>query len=194
MVPPPSTPHTPASSRFAPYRIALQSISARTRTPLPSLIFSFAILHELTAVLPLFAIFFGARQLGVGERIVSTVTHATEGGEDNAVKQKGREWVREGEMWAERVGRRYGVFGYEKRVGPKDSASFGEAESVRADGGALSPRLAGDVANTIVAYGLTKALLPARIGVSLYFAPKFSRRVVEPIRGNVMRLFRRKSS
>ena len=149
--PPPS----PTSSRFAPYRAALQSISTRTRTPLPSLVVSFAILHELTAVLPLFAIFFGARQLGVGERVVSTVAHAAESGQDNVLKQKGREWVQEGELWAERVGRRYGVFGYEKRVGPQGS-SLNEIKPVRTDGSALSPKLAGDVANAIVAYGLTK--------------------------------------
>ena len=149
--PPPS----PTSSRFAPYRAALQSISTRTRTPLPSLVVSFAVLHELTAVLPLFAIFFGARQLGVGERVVSTVSHAAESGQDNVLKQKGREWVQEGELWAERVGKRYGVFGYEKRVGPQDS-SLNEIKPVRTDGSALSPKLAGDVANAIVAYGLTK--------------------------------------
>lgn len=152
--PPPPTP------RFAPYRAALQSLSTRTRTPLPSLLLSFAILHELTAVAPLFAIFFSARQLGVGERVVSTVINVSEGGDDNVVKQKGREWVREGEAWAERVGRRYGVFGFEKRVrgGRDEEAAVSDitANEKRLEGGAVSPKLAGDVANAIVAYGLTK--------------------------------------
>jgi hypothetical protein len=207
-----STPRTPPpASRLAPYKQALHALSTRTGAPLPSLLLSFAILHEITAVAPLFALFFGARQLGVGEQLVSSVAAAaaSSGGqeEDSMVKQKSRQWVREGEQWAERVGRRYGVFGFEK-------GSKLQAQDVTT--GALSPKLAGDVANAVVAYGLTKvrsshghwyslivhsylirqlqALLPVRIGMSLYLTPWFSRRLVEPIRSNVMRIVRRNST
>jgi len=55
----------------------------------------------------------------------------------------------------------------------------------------VSRRIAGDVANA-VAYGITKALLPVRIGLSLYLAPGFSRSVVDPLASTVFRTFRRK--
>lgn len=68
--------------------------------------------------------------------------------------------MREGEAWAERVGRRYGVFGFEKRVrgGGRDeeAAVSDNTTTSERQGGAVSPKLAGDVANAIVAYGLTK--------------------------------------
>lgn len=137
----------PPPSRFAPYRQALQAISQRTGTALPSLVVSFAVLHELTAMVPLVGFFFGARALGVGERVVQAVaSDDTPGG---WAKEKCREWVDEGGLWAQRVGRRYGVFGYEKRVRGDD----GQAQEPSSD---LSARLAGDAANAILAYGLTK--------------------------------------
>ena len=114
--PPSST--TSAQTKFAPYKQALQSLSVRTGTPLPSLVVSFAVLHELTALLPLAGFFFGARALGLGERVVNAVqigTISESDSQDNWVKAKGREWLDEGSVWAQKVGRRYGVFGYEKR-------------------------------------------------------------------------------
>ncbi|KIO27779.1 hypothetical protein M407DRAFT_232170, partial [Tulasnella calospora MUT 4182] len=39
---------------------AFNKISPRTRTPLPSLVLSFAVLHEITPIFPLFGFFFGA--------------------------------------------------------------------------------------------------------------------------------------
>lgn len=53
----------------------------------------------------------------------------------------------EGERWAERVGRRYGIFGYHKSGNP----SVGSAPTVSI--------LAGDGANALVAYCLTKVCL-----------------------------------
>lgn len=142
-VPPKGSFGTP---RFAAYRDALNAISARTRTPLPSLVLSFAILHELTAIVPVVGFFFAARGLGVGERVVGAVTASGgERDEDSWVKGKGREWVDEGSQWVEKVGSRYGVFGFEKRT--KETA---------APRGDISSRIAGDAANAIVAYGLTK--------------------------------------
>lgn len=149
-----STPPTPPASRFAPYKQALQAISTRTGTALPSLVVSFAVLHELTAVLPVVGFFFGARALGIGERAVQSIT-STEGEKpDGWAKQKCREWVDEGGQWAQRVGRRYGVFGYEKRDRKVEGDQSADARS-SADGD-ISTRLAGDAANAILAYGLTK--------------------------------------
>lgn len=181
----PPPPSGPTSSRFAPYRQALQALSARTGTALPSLVVSFAIVHELTAVVPIAGFFFGARALGVGERVVQTITSAEDDG--SWAKEKCRAWVDEGGQWAQRVGRRYGMFGYVKRDrNAPDNQDTGEAE--------ISTRLAGDAANAVLAYGLTKVLLPVRIGLSLYLAPAFSRRVVDPLQRTVLRPFWRRSS
>ncbi|EMD33188.1 hypothetical protein CERSUDRAFT_160755 [Gelatoporia subvermispora B] len=190
--------HQPRPSRFAPYKDALAALSQRTRTPLPSLVVSFAIVHEITAFVPLAGFFFTARALGVGDNIANTFLssisepqdpadnaqntspYSAPGG-DGFLSARLRNWAQEGEAWAERVGRRYGMFGFEKHergAGPSTAAGN--------DG-----KLAGDVANAVVAYALTKALLPVRIGLSLYLSPAFSRGVVEPFRLSVLRIFRR---
>lgn len=153
-----STQGPTGNTRFAQYRQALQALSTRTGAPLPSLVLSFAILHEATAILPIAAFFLGARQLGVGERVVAAVTSTASEGEDNILKQKSRQWVHEGEQWAERVGRRYGLFGFEKGKRNETDALTPHSDGLLAQTGsrALSPHLAGDVANFVVAYGVTK--------------------------------------
>ncbi|OSX61693.1 hypothetical protein POSPLADRAFT_1145256 [Postia placenta MAD-698-R-SB12] len=180
----------PPSSRFAPYRQALNALAERTRTPLPSLVFSFAILHEITAIVPLIGFFYGARTLKAGDRLIASLPERIDDSEliapgEGWMAAKGREWWREGTSWAERVGRRYGIFGFEKRD---------HGEQV---GGPVKSAVAGgvsaDVANAVVAYCLTKASMPARVGVSLYLSPAFSRQVVEPVRRAVIRVFQRQS-
>ncbi|KAF8548995.1 hypothetical protein OG21DRAFT_1422053 [Imleria badia] len=161
------------------YRDALAAISKRTGSPLPSLIVSFAVLHELTAIVPLVGIFYAARGLHVGERVVNQFT-PNAGQPAGWVACQLSQWVDEGEKWAHRVGRRYGVFGFEKGV-----------PTNHGDGRHLSGKLAGDVANAVLAYGATKALLPVRIGLSLYLSPAFSRGIVEPIRRTIIRPFKR---
>ncbi|KAK7057557.1 hypothetical protein R3P38DRAFT_2598915 [Favolaschia claudopus] len=158
------------------YRDALAAVSARTGAPLPSLVVSFAVLHELTAIVPLVGIFYAARTLGVGERVVAALP--TEN--DNWIAQKCTTWIDDGQQWAARVGRRYGVFGFEK------NALDTQQQSLHTD------RVAGDVANAVVAYAATKALLPVRIGAALYLSPAFSRTVIEPTRRGFMRILRRK--
>ena len=170
MPPPPPVPHPPPSpstpprrpSRFAPYTQALTALSQRTRTPLPSLVVSFAVLHELTAIVPLAGFFFGARALGVGESVVNVIANSGQGSADGPsgwMREKGREWVDEGERWAERVGRRYGVFGYEKRDRSR-AVAVGDGDNnqieLRRQPGEMSTKVAGDVANAVVAYALTK--------------------------------------
>ncbi|OSC98394.1 hypothetical protein PYCCODRAFT_1439265 [Trametes coccinea BRFM310] len=190
---------TPKPSKFAPYREALATLSKRTRTPLPSLVISFAILHELTAILPVAGFFYGCRALGVGESIVRAVGQQqnqpeVSGGymaqyRDSWVGERVREWMVEGEVRAERVGRRYGWFGFEKGSTMGDSSP--EAQSAHAAFDLVSGRIAGDVANAVVAYALTKALLPLRIGASLWLSPPFSRTFVQPIGSAISRMFRR---
>jgi len=174
-----------------PYAQALTALSTRTRTPLPSLITSFAILHELTAIAPLVGFFFCARAGGVGERVVHAVRAHTGGpegeGSGDGIERgwaaiKAREWLDDGEKWAGRVGRRYGIWGFER------------GSTVDPSNQEVGAKIAGDVANAVLAYGLTKAILPVRIGLSLYLAPAFSRRAVEPIRQVLVRtLFRNRS-
>ena len=151
--------------RFAAYRQTLTAISTRTGTPLPSLILSFGILHELTAVVPLVGIFYGSRALGIGERVVSVIiedkiqdstnheTSTDDKSQPSWGKQKLKSWVEEGDRWAIRVGRRYGIFGYEKRM-PGTVDDIEEMTGV-------SGHIAGDVANAILAYGATKVRLEA---------------------------------
>lgn len=187
------------------YRATLAGISARTGTALPSLITSFAILHEATALAPLVVFFYAAKAAGVGERVVGAVRTADKRqAEDAWLRRKGEQWVDEGERWVGRVGRRYGIWGFEKGAHPP-------AYEERALEDAASRRIAGDVANAVLAYGVTKvpsarhhrcarstelcvvqALLPLRIGLSLYLAPAFARGVVDPLASSVLRTFRRK--
>ncbi|TFK74588.1 hypothetical protein BDN72DRAFT_759654 [Pluteus cervinus] len=182
------------SGKFSIYRTALQAVSARTGAPLPSLIVSFGILHEITAIAPLVGIFYAARAFGLGERIITTITPTQRtrdatGEVDGTLpwyQDKLKGWVEEGEGWAYRVGRRYGIFGYEKRAPGEPSTALSDMEP-----GVLSKRVAGDVANAVVAYAATKALIPVRVGVSLYLTPAFSRGVIEPIRHLIVRTFRR---
>ena len=160
-----SSTRQPSQSKFAPYRQALAAISQRTRTPLPSLVASFAILHELTAIVPVAGFFFSARALGVGEGIVKALaprpgddaraTGFTAQVRDSWVGERFKEWMVEGEARAERVGRRYGWFGFEKGSKPEllslEQLSTHSPESVL-----MSGKIAGDVANAVVAYALTK--------------------------------------
>ena len=137
------------------YKNALGSLAARTGTPLPSLIISFAVLHEITAIIPLAGIFFGAKYLGVGERLVefarvethTDATPSTQPSTTEWVQRKVGTWIDEGEVWAERVGRRYGFFGYPKT--PK-------GVKFESTGGERGPGVAGDVANAVFAYTATK--------------------------------------
>ncbi|EIN06571.1 hypothetical protein PUNSTDRAFT_90226 [Punctularia strigosozonata HHB-11173 SS5] len=188
--------------RFSPYKQALAALAARTGTPVSSLIVSFGILHELTAILPIAGFFYGARAFGVGDRLAdplrrleSEAGHARDAQISGGTEVKGaevavgdwatektREWVHDGGMWAERVGRRYGLFGFEKGSKPGEGPSLAQ----------VGPKIAGDVANVVIAYAATKALLPVRIGLSLYLTPAFARRIVDPIRSQLMSPFRRK--
>lgn len=153
------------TGKLARYKQALSAVSARTGTPLPSLILSFGILHELTAIVPVVGIFYSARAMGIGERVVSAVIdekQQSSGGRTQSdtytsndmyswTRQKMRTWVEEGDRWAIRVGRRYGIFGYDKRApGVVDDVE----EMVK-----TSNHIAGDVANAVFAYGATKVKL-----------------------------------
>lgn len=178
------------------YKDGLKSLSTKTGAPLGSLVVSFAVLHEITAVVPLIGIFYASKSLGVGERFVTTLVDSGHPSEGGLIREKCRLWVHEGEEWAEKVGRRYGIFGFPK------GTKF-ERDPLERTGN----RIAGDVANAVLAYGATKvnlhrvpskqcsslsqALVPIRLGLSFYLAPAFSRSIVEPVRKRITRLWRR---
>ncbi|KAL5479091.1 hypothetical protein ACEPAI_2379 [Sanghuangporus weigelae] len=191
--PPPNTSNkNAASSIVSRYRTTLAGISARTGTALPALITSFAILHEATAIVPLVGVFYTCRTFGVGERVVTYAREASSSSGTSAMRkeEEGGSWIRdaterwmsEGEQWTERVGRRYGIWGFQKGAPPSSSPSSTTTSGIN---------VAGDVANALVAYCATKALLPVRIGVSLYFSPAFARAVVVPFSRSVGRIFRK---
>jgi len=90
----------------------LQSQIAKLRARYPdsapaSLIGAFVILHEVTAVLPVIGFFylFEYTDLALGQRLVERFQHS---------KGTIHDWLQAAERKAERVGRRYGYFGYEK--------------------------------------------------------------------------------
>lgn len=140
----------------------------RTRYPhvdAPSLIASFLILHELTAIVPLFIGFVGLKQLGVGESMISW-TMKEVGDEAGAAGPswsgtKLRGWMKEGNEQADRIGRRYGILGFEKeskadREEMKRSIREGMVDATTSDGQALRVG-GGDVANLVASYLLVKA-------------------------------------
>ena len=125
---------------------------------------AFAILHEITAILPFGGIFFGARALGLGDKVVEMVQEVpnpspetgedgfqidTEGFKEEAgwVVTKMREYMDEGQTWTTRVGRRYGIWGHQKGENPLvEDGQHTEA---------IKHRIAGDVANAVLAYGVS---------------------------------------
>jgi len=174
--------------RFEPYKHALQAASQRTGTPLPSLLFSFAVLHEITAVVPVVTMFCACRALGAGDAVVKYLKNndeaSTAEGVRGEVLAKASKYLEEGELTAARFAKRYGLWG---------------ADGIDTTKGNETYNIAGDMADAAVAYGVTKvriggvgnnsqvmlilqALLPLRIAASIYLAPWFSRRAIEPTR------------
>ena len=142
-------------SRLSHYHVVLKAISLRTRTSLPSLITSFAILHEATAVLPVVGIYYGAKHYGLGEYCMSLI----QSGEVNRVstpssstpmwKLKAQEWLEEGQDFMEKLGRRYDLWNVREA-----EANLSQDRPTAASLNAR--KISGDIANAIFAYGVTK--------------------------------------
>ncbi|KAG1785888.1 uncharacterized protein HD556DRAFT_1418507 [Suillus plorans] len=81
--------------RFASYKNALTAISKRAGTPLPSLIVSFAILHELPAIVPIAS--------ALSMLLLSRLQRDGSIDDQYWVNTPLRSWVNEGEQWAGRV-------------------------------------------------------------------------------------------
>lgn len=154
-----TAPTAPNPSRLTPYiaHLRAQYPHAEPR----SLVAAFVVLHELTALVPL-AILFGAfHYLGAGAALVvwvvdetTATTSAAGGGETTSTwKDTIRTWLVEAENKAERVGRRYGLFGWTKESREeREERKLQEAE--RPVEPLTKERLlvSGDVANAAAAY------------------------------------------
>ncbi|GAA5825564.1 hypothetical protein JCM5353_002342 [Sporobolomyces roseus] len=167
----------------------------------PSLFISFLILHELTAILPLSILFGTFHYLGIGAGIVAWTLSESESTTQPSLEQedagkwtkegariKVREWMKEGEDQAERMGRRYGWFGWEKesreeRIERKKRLEDEPARSVSKELSNESLKVSGDVANLVAAYLVVKALLPLRILVSLRLSPTLANVIVKRFKG-----------
>jgi hypothetical protein len=127
----------------------------RQRYPLadpPSLIASFLILHELTAIVPLGIGFFALKRLGVGESLVKWTIEGTQQTEPTWAAGMVRKWVKEGGEQAERIGRRYGTFGFEKET--KEAKD--ERKRIPIVQSISLSNTGGDVANLVASYLLVK--------------------------------------
>lgn len=197
-----------AGPRRAPARpspLARARESLRTRYPHldpASLVTSFLVLHELTAIVPLFLGFYALKTLGVGEQIVHAVAvDDTAPGERGWWQGKMAGWVQEGDKQAEAIGRRYGAFGFEKETREqreaRKSLAVTEMDAGAAVPGGTAARLGGDVANLVAAYLLVKVgppssfrlladtaqiSLPLRVLASIRMAPSFANAVVGRIK------------
>jgi seryl-tRNA synthetase len=159
-----------APSMYDQLRSRLSALSVRTGTDVASLSASFFILHEITAVLPLFFFFYLFGLFGIGEGICAWFTEAAgAAAEEDAERQGGNEsgsavwnwrrkigeWMSEGSARTERYARRKGWWGFEKGSHEQLSA----AEEFR-DGapsvGAQRTVVAGAFANAVAAYVVTK--------------------------------------
>ncbi|WWD00156.1 hypothetical protein V866_007064 [Kwoniella sp. B9012] len=195
--PRPLSSKSPLIQRYAPN---LHNLSVKTGVPLPSLVLSFMVLHEITAILPIFLIYWIFSTLGVGLGMVrwimdvgheegSTQAQIQEGEDKSVVLVRRwiRDWYVEGENRIGKIGKRYGIFGYEK--GDKDSKEGEENTDVLVQSGAGSGA-ATKVADAIAAYVVVKALLPLRIAASLGLSPTFARYTLVPLQ-NIFKRFRR---
>lgn len=139
----PSEPSTTSSQGLSPrlqkYAPRLAELSARTRVPLPALGLSFLALHEITAVVPIFLIYQVLHYLGAGVGLVaylaSLESEQEQEGERGLVKRFLVDWYESGSTVMEKVGRRYGILGYEKgsTLGDERSAPHGNAAAAVAD-------------------------------------------------------------
>ncbi|CAO1629290.1 unnamed protein product [Parajaminaea phylloscopi] len=193
--PPPSEP----TSLFGRLRDRLKVVSERTGTDIASLTASFFILHEVTAIAPLIALFYLLGFFGLGEALCNWFLEAAEEaqrtgrdgaeptGETASFQTQWRikigSWMSEGMQRAERFARRKGWWGFDKSDASRVTAQGQDPTSLSS-----SQQLAGAFANAVAAYVLTKALLVPRLFVSFWLAPSFARRVFEPAKRVAKRL------
>lgn len=132
---------------------------------------SFLILHELTAIVPLFGL---VAAFHYGDWMPNFGSGATGGVFEDAVDRFGR-WLRK-KGWVN-----------DGAVGVNDSPDVVQTVE-RNQGEVKGARLVLEFAS---AYVITKALLPVRIAVSVWATPWFARTILGPASKGVRRLLRR---
>lgn len=165
---PPVPPNTPASSptlrKYLPLPL-LRDLSKRTGVPIPSLGLSFLVLHEITAVIPVIGLYFIFDAIGAGQSLVGlirqTAASTSYRGEEagsaaGGQREAGRwsemvgSWYNEGEKRVEKVGRKYGFWGFEK------GSKRDESEDLALQASRGTERAAEGIANAISAYVAVK--------------------------------------
>ncbi|KAK0626406.1 hypothetical protein B0T14DRAFT_390630, partial [Immersiella caudata] len=152
-------------SRLPP---SLQKYTSRLRNAPLSHVVAFLILHEITAVVPLFALF--------------GIFHYTELIPVGYVLKRYGGWVAEGAGRGEKYFRRKGWFGFTNEDTGEGDVSGGKAREEEGEGReneVLRKWQGGDgryrvVVEVALAYALTKAILPLRIVGSLWATPWFA--------------------
>ncbi|PGH27146.1 hypothetical protein AJ80_01102 [Polytolypa hystricis UAMH7299] len=171
---PPTTTSTTARARFEKFNRRIPPFLQRYTTPLLNSpvthITSFLILHEITAVVPLFGL---AAAFHYGGWLPTITEGNGEGSSalDEGVRRFGK-WLRKKGWVDEEVGR--------------ESTTAAAAEEGAADNNNKGMRL---ILEFATAYAITKALLPARIALSVWATPWFARTVVGPVGRAMRRIF-----
>ncbi|MCO5562923.1 hypothetical protein L7F22_016559 [Adiantum nelumboides] len=167
---------------------SVRQAAKRSGTDPASMVISFMVLHELTAILPLIAIFYILCALGTGASVMQWLLDASdtqstqESGMMMGMRASLRDYIQEGMQRAERYGRKKGWFGFEKGSQVEDVEVDGQ---IKANPNAEA--IAGTFANAVAAYAITKALLPVRLAACVAFAGPFARWTIEPIKRVIRR-------
>ena len=151
----------------------VRQMAAKSGTDPASMVVSFAVLHELTAIVPLVLLFYLLGLLGAGEQVMEWLLQLS-GSEESGSGAWLRGKINEGMQRAEKFGRRNGYFGFEA------GSEVGAEAGLGARAGASA--LAGSFANAVAAYAITKAAFPLRIGASIALAGPFARLCIEPLK------------
>jgi hypothetical protein len=112
------------------------------------------LLHELTAIVPVVSLYYLLQWAGAGAGVVlwlASLSDTKDGGAEGWWRTKVAAWYTEGSGRVERVGRRYGLLGFEK------GSSVGEGEGEGEGGG--EGVVAAKVADAVGAYVLVKVSL-----------------------------------
>lgn len=165
--PPPSTSSPTQSALLARFPPLRRLHLLHPSLPLPTLLLSFGVMHEITAIAPVVGLFYGFRSFGGGRSVVDGMIalETTLRGDKPELGQGTVEgWLEEGERRVERVGRRYGILGFPKVFkGNASSQTEGTSSAVSSlprNVSTISGKdLAGDVANAVGAYMVVKASL-----------------------------------
>ncbi|KAE8214289.1 hypothetical protein CF327_g2292 [Tilletia walkeri] len=179
----------PKQNRLQASVAQIRSLAQQHGSDPASLVASFLVLHELTALIPLLLLFWLFELLGAGQFLLSWLG-TNEGGDhgegEGGFKAVVGGWVNEGIRRAEKVGRRYGLFGMDKTsASPEGTPSVGSIEESEGVAAVTDPRsgaLVGSFANAVAAYACVKALIPLRLAASVALAPAFARYTIEPIK------------